>query len=271
MTEKPLYEPIVAKITRVDTETPNIKTFALELEEPIDFATGQFIQLTVPGIGEAPFTPSSRPGKTKNIEITVMEVGVATKVLHSKKAGDMLAVRGPYGNGFPVEKLRNRELLIIGGGCGLAPLRTLIYEIIDNRNHYPRVVFLYGCRSSKDILYKGSFGRWDGDMETYRTVDEGDTDWKEDTGVVTKLLSKVKIDVKTCAVVAVGPPVMMKYATIELKKMGISDDRIYVSLEKNMTCGFGKCRHCMVGKYYVCKDGPVFAYSDVKDIPDVWD
>lgn len=265
------YEPIAAKITEVIEETPMIKTFKLKLEEDLEFASGQFVQLTVPGVGECPFTPSSKPGKGRNIDITVMKAGTVTEVLHRKKTGNMLAVRGPYGKGFPLEELRNRELLIIGGGCGLAPLRTLIYEIMENKNYYPRVVFLYGCKTSVDVLYKDSFSDWNKDMEMYRTVDNDSEDWKEDVGVVTTLLKKVKIDKEKCAAVTVGPPIMMKFATMELEKMGISDDRIYVSLEKNMTCGFGKCRHCITGHYYICKDGPVFKYRDVRNIPDVWD
>lgn len=271
MADKNPYDVIKAQIKEIITDAPTVKTFKLELEEPLEFATGQFIQLTVPGVGECPFTPSSKPGKGRNIDVTVMKVGTATEVLHNKKVGDMLAVRGPYGKGFPVDKLRNRELLIIGGGCGLAPLRTLIYEILDNKKHYPRVIFLYGCRTPEDILYKDSFGGWKNEMEMYRTVDNATPDWKEDEGVVTTLLEKVKFDKENCVAVTVGPPVMMKFAVMELEKLGISADRIFVSLEKNMTCGFGKCRHCIVGGYYVCKDGPVFLYRDVKDIPGVWD
>ncbi|MFC2092143.1 FAD/NAD(P)-binding protein [Elusimicrobiota bacterium] len=271
MINKNPYDTIKAQIKEIITETPVIKTFKLELEEPIEFSTGQFVQLTVPGIGECPFTPSSRPGRTNNIDMTIMKVGVSTEALHNKEVGDTVAVRGPYGNGFPVEKLRNRELLIVGGGCGLAPLRTLLFEILDNKDKYPRVLFLYGCKTSADMLYKNSFGDWKKEMELYRTVDNADSDWEEEEGVVTKLFEKVKVDTSQCVAVTVGPPIMMKFATIELEKMGISPDRIYVSLEKNMTCGFGKCRHCIVGNYYVCKDGPVFTYEQVKDIPGVWD
>lgn len=266
-----LYETNKAVIKDIITETPLIKTFKLELEEPLEFRTGQFIQLTVPGIGEGPFTPSSRPGKTKSIEVTIMKAGVATGVLHKMKTGETLAIRGPYGNGFPVDKLRDRELLIIGGGCGMAPLRTLLYEIMDNKDRYPRVIYLYGCKTAEDILYKNDHDSWAEQMEVHRTVDTADENWKDEVGVVTKLLKKIKFNKKKCVAVTVGPPIMMKFATIELEKMGISPDRIFLSLEKNMTCGFGKCRHCLVGKYYVCKDGPVFAFSEVKDIPEVWD
>ncbi|MBN2406984.1 MAG: FAD/NAD(P)-binding protein [Elusimicrobia bacterium] len=265
------YEPIKAVIREVIEETPTIKTFRLELDEPMEFATGQFIQLTVPGVGECPFTPSSKPGKSRNMDVTVMKVGTATEVLHRKTSGDMLAVRGPYGNGFPLDFLKNKELLIVGGGCGMAPLRSLLYEIIENKQDYPSVSFLYGCRTPEDILYKGSFPEWKKEIDFERTVDKASEEWKESEGVVTKLFENVKVNLKKCVAVIVGPPVMMKFATMELEKKGVSDDRIIVSLEKNMTCGFGKCRHCLCGPYYVCKDGPVFFYKDVKDLPDVWD
>jgi NAD(P)H-flavin reductase len=271
MTDKSLYEPIKGVIREVVAETPSIKTFKLDLDEPIEFKTGQFVQFTVPGIGEGPFTPSSRPGKTKDIDMTIMNVGVATNALHQMGPGAEVAVRGPYGNGFPVEDLRNRELLIVGGGCGLAPLRTLIYEILDNKEHYPRVLFLYGCRTAEDILYKSSFSGWKENMEMHRTVDQSDDNWNESEGVVTKLLAGINVDTEKCIAVTVGPPIMMKFAAMELEKMGISADRIILSLEKNMTCGFGKCRHCLVGPYYVCKDGPVFTYEQVKGLADLWE
>lgn len=269
--DKNPYEPVKAVIVEVITETPTIKTFKIKMEEPLKFTTGQFIQLTVPGIGECPFTPSSKPGNTNEIDVTVMKAGVATEVLHTMKKGDMVAVRGPYGKGFPLEKFKNRELVIIGGGCGIAPLRSLIFEILDDRNNYPRVILLYGCKTPGDVIYKESFGGWGSHFEMHRTVDSATGDWNEGEGVITTQFKNINIDIKTCAVVVVGPPVMMKFAAIELEKMGISDDRIYVSLEKNMTCGFGKCRHCLVGGYYVCKDGPVFAYKDIRNIQGVWD
>ncbi|MEA3506010.1 MAG: FAD/NAD(P)-binding protein [Elusimicrobiota bacterium] len=265
------YKPIKAEITAITEDAPDIKTFSLQLDAPIEFATGQFIQLTVPGIGEAPFTPSSKPGRGKNIEVTIMKVGTATGVLHKMKAGDMAAVRGPYGNGFPLEDIRDRELIIVAGGVGLAPLRTLIYEIMENKERYPRSLLLYGCKTPDGILYKESFSDWEKDFEIHRTVDNPDGQWEECTGVVTTLFDKIEVDTGEAAAVIVGPPIMMKFAALELEKMGISPERIIVSMEKNMTCGFGKCRHCLLGDYYVCKDGPVFTYAQIKDIEGAWD
>ncbi|MGM0441480.1 MAG: FAD/NAD(P)-binding protein [Elusimicrobiota bacterium] len=265
------YKPVKAEITKIIPETPNIKTFKLKLAEPLEFSTGQFIQLTVPGIGEAPFTPSSQPGKHKNIDVTVMKVGAATEKLHDKQVGEILGVRGPYGNGFPVDRLQNRELLIVGGGCGIAPLRSLIYEILGDRNKYPKVHLLYGCKSPRDVIYKDTYDDWSDEFIMHRTVDEPDESWEEDEGVVTTLFDKVDVDTDNCLAVVVGPPVMMKFGCMELEEMGITADRIIISLEKNMTCGFGKCRHCLVGPYYVCKDGPVFTYDTVKGLPGLWD
>lgn len=265
------YNPIKGVVREVIDETPNIKTFNIELDEELEFSTGQFVQLTVPGVGECPFTPSSKPGRTKNIDVTVMKTGTATEVLHKKKKGSVLWVRGPYGNGFPLDKLRNRELLIVGGGCGMAPLRSLVHEILSDRNSYPRVLMLYGCKTPRDMLYKGAFGGWGDELEIHKTADKADSSWDGREGLVTGLFEDIEVDVKKCVAVVVGPPVMMKFSSLELSGMGISDDRIIVSLEKNMSCGFGKCRHCLVGPYYVCKDGPVFEYGEIKDLPDVWD
>ncbi len=265
------YSPIKAQIKEVIDETPNIKTFVIELEEEMEFSTGQFVQLTVPGAGECPFTPSSKTGKTALMDITVMKAGAATAVLHEKKPSDIVYVRGPYGNGFPLDRLRDRELLIVGGGCGMAPLRSLLHEILSDRNRYPRVIMLYGCKTPRDMLYGDSFGEWGEEFEIHKAADKADSSWDGKQGVVTELFKDIKVDAAKCVAVVVGPPVMMKFASLELSKMGVSDDRIIVSLEKNMTCGFGKCRHCLVGPYYVCKDGPVFEYGQVKDLPDVWD
>ena len=265
------YGPLPAKIIQVIPETPNIKTFVLELDREMEFDTGQFVQLTVPGLGECPFTPSSKPGRTKKMEITVMKAGVATGALHEKKIGQILYVRGPYGNGFPLDKLRDRELLIVGGGCGMAPLRSLLHEILSDRDRYPRVLMLYGCKTPQDLLYKENFPGWEEEFELHKSADEAPPSWEGHVGLVTELFKNIKVDTKKCVAVVVGPPVMMKFAAMELSKMGVSDDRIIVSLEKNMTCGFGKCRHCLVGPFYVCKDGPVFEYGQVKDLPDVWD
>ncbi len=269
--EKNPYTPSRAVIKEIIDETGSIKTFNLELEKELEFSTGQFIQLTIPGAGECPFTPSSTPGKTKNIDVTVMKAGAATEILHSKKKGSVLWVRGPYGNGFPLDELRDRELLIVGGGCGMAPLRSLVHEIISDRNRYPRVIMLFGCRTPRDMLYKEGVGQWEEEFELHKTADKASPDWEGKEGVVTGLFKDIKENFSKCAAVVVGPPVMMKFASLELSKMGMDDENIIVSLEKNMSCGFGKCRHCLVGPYYVCKDGPVFKYSQVKDLPNVWD
>jgi len=269
--QKNPYKPLKAKINEIIAETPNVKTFKLELDEPINYNAGQFVMLTVPGLGECPFYLSSKPGKSEKIDVTVMRVGIVTGALHKMSAGNMVAVRGPYGNGFPLDELKNRELLIVAYGCGIAPVRTLIYEILNNPDSFPRTILIYGCKSPEYIIYKDSFGDWSNRFETYRTVDEAAADWEENEGDVTALFDKIQLDVKFTAAVIIGTPAMMKRATQKLEEIGVAADKIFISLERNMACGFGKCRHCLIGQYYVCKDGPVFKYILVKNLPDLWE
>lgn len=264
------YKPIVSKVKGIVEETPNIKTFTFIPEEPIQFEAGQFLQLTVPEIGEAPFTPSSSPADKEKIEMTIMNVGRLTNAIHSLKEGDTVGLRGPLGKGYSIDEFKGKEILIIGGGVGIAPLRCLLLALLSRKEDFKRIVLLYGARTPQDIVYKHQFSGWEKDgVEIHRSVDKGDEEWKEKVGVVTTLLDDVKLD-KEVAVVC-GPPIMMKFATIKLTEMNYKPENIYLSMEKNMSCGIGKCGHCSLGKYFVCKDGPVFKYQEIKDIEGIWD
>ncbi len=268
------YCPVKGKITDIIEETPNIKTFKLKLDKNIPFKTGQFVEMTVPGIGEAPFTPSSNPKTEDAMDLTVMKAGRVTSVLHGMKAGDEIAVRGPYGAGYPLNTFQGKEILIIGGGVGLAPLRSLILALLNERKKYKRLVIKYGSRSPKDIVYKNLIKEWSDnkDLEFSVTVDAGDETWKGNVGLITMLVKRdMGIDTANSVAIVCGPPIMMKFTTFKLIDIGYEPRSIYLSMEKNMSCGFGKCGHCRIGPYYACKDGPVFTYDKLSGLHGIWE
>ena len=271
-TEKNIYRPIRAKLTDVIVESPTIKTFVLIPEEDFSFKTGQFIELSVDGIGEAPFTPSSSPLVKEKIEVTIMKTGYVIEYMHNMKPGSYMGIRGPYGRGYPVEKFFDKEVLILGGGCGFAPIRSLLYNLAAITDKLRKVTLCYGSKTPEDCIYKPYISelRKIPKFEVYRSVDKGDSNWTERVGVVTVLLDDVKVDISNSVAVVCGPPVMMKFGTLKLLQMGYPEHDIYLSMEKNMSCGLGKCGHCMMGKYFVCKDGPVFTYDEIKDQPNIW-
>ncbi len=266
------YRSVPAEIESVESESPNIKTFALKPEEPIEFATGEFVQLSVPGLGEAPFTPSSSPRVKDELEITIMEAGEVTGRLHSMGEGKTLGVRGPYGEGYPLEEMKERDILVVGGGVGLAPLRSLLYELLARPDDYGQMLLKYGARTPEHLIYKDQLDEWENSspINLELTVDEGDEEWKGNVGVVTNLLDDPEMDTEDGLAVVCGPPIMMKFTAQSLTDHFDPED-IYLSLEKNMSCGIGMCGHCQLGKYYVCEDGPVFTYDQVKGIPDLWE
>ena len=269
-----IYQPINAEITEIIDESPTIKSFVVVPEEEFKFETGQFVELTLPGVGEAPFTPSSSPSETKQMEITIMKAGKVTGLLHECKKGQKVGLRGPYGNGYPVDDYAGKEVYIVGGGVGLAPIRSLFLTLVERIGDFKKIVCRFGAKTPADYIYKDTvFGEWQKikGVEMKLTVDEADNGWKDSVGVVTTILKPKDVDVKNAVAVVCGPPVMMKFVTLELLKFNFQPEQIYLSMEKNMSCGFGKCGHCMLGKYYVCKDGPVFTYEQIKQYPDIWD
>lgn len=272
LNNKNIYKPIRAKLTEVIDESPLIKTFVLVPEEEFSFKTGQFIELSVDGIGEAPFTPSSSPLITEKLEVTVMKTGYVTELMHMMKPGEFMGIRGPYGRGYPVEMFFGKEVLILGGGCGLAPIRSLLFALESIIDKLEKVILCYGSKTPSDCIYKPLFTRLNkiNKFEAHRTVDKPDEEWIESVGVVTSLLNKIRINIEKSVAIVCGPPVMMKFGTIRLLEMGYKDDQIYLSMEKNMSCGLGKCGHCMMGEFFVCKDGPVFTYDEIKHNPEIW-
>lgn len=267
------YRPIKAEVTEVIPETQTIKTIRFKPKEPITFITGQFVEITIPGVGEAPFTPSSRPAVKDIMEVTVMKVGKVTEKIHELKKGDIIGVRGPMGKGYPVDTFKDKEILVVGGGCGFAPLRSLMYELFDRSGEFKKLYFRGGCKTPEELVYRNETDEWAKrkDLDLKLTVDKGDSSWKGSVGVVTTILTDVKMDFKEGIGVVCGPPIMMKFATMKLLEMGFKDENIYLSMEKNMSCGIGKCGHCRLGIYYACKDGPVFTYDKIKESPHIWD
>jgi sulfite reductase subunit B len=267
------YRPIETEVLDVITESPTIKTLKLKPKEEIAFETGQFIEMAVPGFGEAPFTPSSDPAVKDIMDVTIMKVGKVTGEVHRLKDGDIVGLRGPYGKGYPLDTFKAKEVLVLGGGVGLAPLRSLLYALFGRIKDFKKVYFRYGAKTPEDIIYKPQVEEWSkrGDLDFRITVDKGDDSWKGHVGLVTTILDDMAIDPSQGIAIVCGPPIMMKFATFKLLELGFKDENIYLSMEKNMSCGIGKCGHCRIGIYYACKDGPVFTYDKIKDFPNIWD
>lgn len=271
-----LYMPVPAKLEKVVDETPTIKTFVVRPSAPVRFEAGQFVELTVPGVGEAPFTPSSSPAVADHMEITIMRVGAVTERLHALAPGADVGIRGPLGQRYPIDKFRGREVVIVGGGVGLAPLRALLFALLQEVQSFKKILIRYGAKTPADIVFRQDLLRGWGrgnELDILVTVDKGDSSWAGPVGVVTTILDEKNLpcDPKNGVAVVCGPPIMMKFATVSLLGRGYPPESIYLSMEKNMSCGVGKCGHCRIGNYYACKDGPVFPYGTVQSVPRIWE
>ncbi len=257
-----------AKILRTRQITAHEKFFEIALAngESLDHEPGQFVMVSLPGVGEAPISVSSSPTKRASFELVVRKVGKVTGVLHSMEAADTLGIRGPFGNGFPTQILEGNDLIFVAGGLGIVPLRSLIDFIIDNRRDFGEVHILLGCKTPQDMLFGDEVKEWSKrtDVNFSCTVDRADPDWKGNVGLITSLIPGVTLNPERTFAVVVGPPIMYKFVIIELLKKSIPERQILVSLERHMKCGVGKCGHCQIQNYYCCKDGPVFTYEQIK-------
>lgn len=263
------FVPVPALLEDVITETPTIKTFVLRPERPIPFKSGQFVQLELPGVGEAPFTPSSSPQEPERIEITILKTGLVTNALHELESGVTLGIRGPFGKGYPVKKLAGQDVLVIGGGVGLAPLRALLYHLFAEPDAYGRVSIRYGARSPEELCFKRQHDEWSAreGVDFTPTIDRPAAGWEGHVGLVTTLLDGLDMDLERTYAVSCGPEVMLKFVTWKLLDLGFPPERIYLSMNRNMSCGMGICGRCNIGSHYLCKDGPDMCYADIKDIP----
>jgi sulfhydrogenase subunit gamma (sulfur reductase) len=266
------YLPVRARIERIVEESPDSKTFTLRLEKKaggiLRHKPGQFLIVSLAGYGEAPFTFASLPRRDGMLEISVRKVGGLTSALHNLKTKDVIGVRGPYGNTFPVDKMDGKDLLFVAGGCGIAPLRSLIQHVFKHRKKYGNVEIVYGCRTPRDRFYKEEMVSWPDNPSTkvHLTVDEPDESWGGACGVVCVLFPKIKLNPKKAMVFLCGPGVMIKFAIKDILKLGFKERDIYASLERYMKCGIGKCGHCYLKEKYVCLDGPNFSYTQMKEL-----
>jgi sulfhydrogenase subunit gamma (sulfur reductase) len=267
------YRPWPARITSIIDLTDKEKLFEFriidpEVRESFTFEAGQFVELSVFGVGEAPISISSAPSKQGFVELCVRKAGDVTGALHSKRCGDVVGLRGPFGRGFPFEQMKGHDVLLVAGGLGIAPLKSLINHIHDERHEFGRVTILYGAKNPAEVLFRYQFDMWKhrDDFDLILTVDQSDDGWDGEVGLVTRLFDQVDVDPENSYGAICGPPVMYKYVIDEMRKKQMDVDKIYVSFERRMKCGIGKCGHCGVGHQYTCIDGPVFNYWEAMNL-----
>jgi len=273
---RPVMQPVPAVIRSVTKETHD--TFTLTVAPPqgdpvTAFEPGQFSMLYVFGVGELPISISGDPAVRDTLTYTIRSVGQVTYQLVTRRPGECIGVRGPFGTSWPLKEARGKSVLIVAGGIGLAPLRPAIYSILRHRGDYNRLVILYGSRSPRDLLYRKEFEAWGllPDTQALATVDYGGVSWRGHVGVVTTLFRLVRMQPQDTVAMICGPEIMMRYAARELEARGLPPSQIYLSMERNMKCGAGFCGHCRLGPYFVCKHGPVFAYREVKPYLDLYE
>jgi NAD(P)H-flavin reductase len=266
-----IYLPEPARILDVQQMTALEKLFTLEFfgGRSLGHQSGQFVTVSALGIGEAPISVSSSPSRSNGtFELCIRKAGDLTGVLHQKKAGDTLGIRGPFGQGFPLKKCQGKDILFAPGGLGLAPARSVINQVLDERGKYGRVTILYGARTPAELLFKGELEEWDkrDDVDLHVTVDQPDDDWTGNAGVITTLFSKVSVYPRNTVAITIGPPVMYRFVLMELLGKGIPETNIWLSLERRMKCGVGKCGHCQINDLYACQSGPSFSYAEIKAV-----
>ncbi|HHE42048.1 MAG TPA: oxidoreductase [Dehalococcoidia bacterium] len=269
------YAPIQAEVVDVIQENSAIKTLVLKPPKPIGFRPGQFVMVGMPGVGESPFGISSSAFEqdTFDISVQIQPHGKNTTALHNARPGDIAIVRGPLGNSYPMDYFKGREVYVVGGGVGMAPMRAVLLALLHEASQYKRIVLRYGARNPELRMYKDLCLSWETDprIDVVYTVDVADESWRHNVGVVTTIMRETDIqDVPNAVAVGCGPPIMLRFMVPVLLKMGFKPEHIYFSMEKNMSCGVGMCGHCRIGTYYVCKDGPVFTYDQIRDFPDAW-
>jgi len=276
MENNTIYSPYKMKIEKITEEAPFVKTFRLKFmnEQDADnftFRTGQFGEYSIFGEGETTFCIASSPTRKGYIECTFRQAGRVTKALSNLDEGDIIGFRGPYGNIFPIEEWKGKNLLFIAGGIALPPMRSVIWNCLDLRENFKDITIVYGAKSVADLVYKDELKEWEGrtDVNIITTVDPGGEtpDWKGKIGFVPTVLSEVAPSSENTIAIVCGPPIMIKFTFPVLEKLGFTDENVYTTLENRMKCGFGKCGRCNVGKVFVCKDGPVFNLTQLKELP----
>jgi NAD(P)H-flavin reductase len=262
--------PVLGHVRQRWMETDDTFTVELDVEqpEPFSFQPGQFNMLYVFGVGEIPISISGNPDRPETLTHTTREVGIVTRAMRQLTVGDVLGVRGPFGSTWPMEAAEERDVVVIAGGIGLAPLRPVLYHLVAHRERYRRVVLLYGARTPEDILYQDEVREWSSylDVEVHVTVDRATRRWHGNVGVITTLIPRAPFDPKNALAMICGPEIMMHFTVQELHRRGVRSDQIYVSMERNMQCALGLCGHCQYGPSFVCKDGPVYRFDEIEPL-----
>jgi len=261
------YIPVTVPVLQVIDEAPGVKILSLAAPEgEMAFEAGQFVQISVFGYGEAPFTICSSPAQGDHFDICVAAVGRVSNALHRLAAGDRVGVRGPFGNPFPLERARGKDLFFVAGGTGMACLRSVITHCRDHRSEYGRLIIASGVKSPAQRLFAADLRLWHGDVQTelHETVDEADESWQGRVGVVPDIIKEVDFNPHTITAFVVGPPIVFRFAARNFLEKEVAEENIYFSLERRFQCGVGKCGHCQINDLYVCQDGPVFSYSQLK-------
>jgi sulfhydrogenase subunit gamma (sulfur reductase) len=272
-----LYKPDLMIIRDIIQETPDTTTFRLQFKDPkvaesFQFRAGQFAEYSVFGEGECTFCIASSPTRMDYIECSFKQYGRVTTAMRRLNVGDVIGLRGPYGNYFPLEQMKGKNIVFIAGGIGLAPVRCIIWNALDLRDQFKDITIVYGARSVNDLVYKRELEDWknmDG-VKTIVTVDPGGEtpDWTGEIGFVPTIVEKVAPAGENSVAIICGPPIMIKYTLPVMQKLGFTEDNIITTLENRMKCGCGKCGRCNIGSVYVCKDGPVFNYTQMKALPE---
>ena len=271
-----IYQPHLMRIDEVVAETSDTQTFKLSFKDPqvaqqFKFLAGQFGEYSVFGEGECTFCIASSPTREGYIECSFKAAGKVTQSLKRLSVGDTIGFRGPYGNNFPLEQMKGHSVVFVAGGIGLAPVRSVIWNVLDLRDQFKNVTIIYGARSVGDLVYKRELAAWAvrHDVKLWTTVDPGGqtADWKGEVGFVPAIVEKAAPVATDAYAVVCGPPVMIKFTLPVLAKLGFAEERIYTTLENRMKCGLGKCGRCNIGPVYVCKDGPVFSAAQIKALP----
>lgn len=262
--------PRLAEMVSTEPLTERERLFELRFTdgETLAHTPGQFVEVSVFGIGEAPISVSSSPTRGDTFQLAVRRIGNVTNALHRMEVGATVGIRGPFGNGFPIEMLEGQDVLFVVGGIGLFPLRSLIQYALDRRDAFGRLIVLFGARIPTEQLFVEELAEWKArtDLEYHETVDVGDETWKGHVGVITTLFPRVALDPERTVAVIVGPPIMYRFVIAEVLKKGIAEERTLMSLERKMKCGLGRCGHCQINGLYVCTDGPVFTYAQLKKV-----
>ena len=266
-----LYLPTIAEILEVETLTHWEKLYTVAFTNGLSLGhePGQFVEVSVFGVGEAPISISSSPSRSNGtFELCVRKAGDMTGVLHEMGPGDLVGIRGPFGRPFPLKSFHGKDMLFVVGGLGLAPARAVINQVLDERGKFGRVTVLYGARTPDDLLFTGELAAWDtrSDVSLLTSVDRPAEGWEGNVGVITTLFPQVKVYARNTVSIVLGPPIMYRYVLMELLGKGLPEGNIWFSFERRMKCGVGKCGHCQINHVYCCKDGPSFAYSEIKHL-----